>query len=308
MGRGGEEMPNNDESDTANGRGPLAVKAFGLTHTGRVRKTNEDQFLCAELTKAMRVWQTTLSEPKAQFGEERGHLFLVADGMGGHRAGEQASALAVAAIEQFTLNTFKWFFHSNGSEAQRVLGQFQTALRAADARILEESAEHPELHGMGTTVTMAYHLDAQLCVVHVGDSRAYMFVDGALNQITQDHTLLAEMVRRGHVQPEQVARHRLRHVITNVLGGSEAGVDVEAHAFEVHPGDRLLLCSDGLTEMLPNEAIAATLRAEPDPESACTSLVAQANDAGGRDNITVLIVRFDPAAPAAATGSPSTSP
>jgi protein phosphatase len=287
-------MPNNDEKPATPVRRRLAVKAFGITDKGRVRLTNEDQFLCAELTKAMRVWQTTLPEPKARFGEERGHLFLVADGMGGHRAGEQASALAVVAIEEFTLNTFKWFFHSNGAEAQRVLGQFQTALRQADARILEESADHPELSGMGTTVTMAYHLDAQLCVVHVGDSRAYMFADDELTQITHDHTLIAEMVRRGDLQPEQAADHRLRHVITNVVGGTEAGVDVEAHTFEVHPGDRLLLCSDGLTEMLTNEAIAATLRAAPEPKDACTNLVAQANEAGGTDNITVLIVRFDP--------------
>ena len=112
---------------------------------------------------------------------------------------------------------------------------------------------------------------------------------------------MAEMVRRGDLQPEQVAHHRLRHVITNVVGGNEAGVDVEAHTLEVHAGDRLLLCSDGLTEMLTNDAIAATLRAEPDPEAACARLVAQANDAGGRDNITVVIVRFDPADDDAAT-------
>ena len=146
---------------------------------------------------------------------------------------------------------------------------------------------------MGTTVTMAYHLDSQLCVVHVGDSRAYIFEDDGLHQITHDHTLMTEMVRRGALQPEEVAHHRLRHVITNVVGGNEAGVNVEAHALKVDAGDRLLLCSDGLTEMLTNEAIAATLRAEPDPQAACSKLVAQANDAGGRDNITVLIVRFD---------------
>src|SRR5436309_15612830 len=145
----------------------MTIKAFGITDKGKVRTSNEDQFLIAELTKAMRVWQTSLPEPKLQVGEERAHLFLVADGMGGHRAGERASALAVVAIEQFTLNTFKWFFDSNGPEAQRVLTQFQTALRQADARILEEAAEHPEFRGMGTTVTMAYQLDAELCIVHV---------------------------------------------------------------------------------------------------------------------------------------------
>jgi protein phosphatase len=113
-----------DESVTRHANHALTVKAFGVTDKGRVRSTNEDQFLCAELTKAMRIWQTSLPEKKAQFGDERGHLFLVADGMGGHRAGEQASALAVVAIEQFTLNTFKWFFHSDKPEAQTALEQF----------------------------------------------------------------------------------------------------------------------------------------------------------------------------------------
>jgi serine/threonine protein phosphatase PrpC len=272
----------------------LAVTAFGLTDTGRVRATNEDQFLCAELTKAMRVWQTTLSEPAAQFGEERGYLFLVADGVGGHRGGEHASALAAVAIEQFTLNTFQWFLHSNGRDAQRVLQQFQAALQQADALIVEQSGAHPELRGMGTTVTMAYQLDAQLCVVHVGDSRAYLFADDRLTQITQDHTLIADMIRRGDLQPEEAAHHRLRHVITNVVGGAAAGVDVEAHTLTIHPGDRLLLCSDGLTDMLTNDTIAATLRVEPEPDAACAALVAQANDAGGTDNITVVVVRFDP--------------
>jgi serine/threonine protein phosphatase PrpC len=290
-------MPTNDQTVTKIGRSTLAVKAFGITDKGRVRPSNEDQFLCAELTKAMRVWQTSLPEPKAQFGEERGHLFLVADGMGGHRAGEQASALAVVAIEQFTLNTFRWFFHSDAPDAQRVLMQFQTALRQADARILEESAGNPELRGMGTTVTMAYHLDAQLCIVHVGDSRAYMYGDDELHQITHDHTLMAEMVSRGEIQPGQVAQHRLRHVITNVVGGGEAGVNVEAHALEIHAGDRLLLCSDGLTDMVTNDQIVATLRAESEPEAACMKLLEQANRAGGLDNITVLIVRFDLADP-----------
>jgi serine/threonine protein phosphatase PrpC len=286
-------MPLMDEAVAHQSHHTLTVKAFGVTDKGRVRATNEDQFLSAELTKAMRIWQTSLPEKKAQFGEERGHLFLVADGMGGHRAGEQASALAVMAIEQFTLNTLKWFFDANGPDAQRVLTQFQTALRQADARILEEANEHPELRGMGTTVTMAFQLDTQLCVVHVGDSRAYLFGDGELYQLTRDDTLMADMVSRGEIQPEQVAQHRLRHVITNVVGGTEAVVNVQAHALNVRAGDRLLLCSDGLTEMVPDQAIAAILAAEADPEAACKKLVAEANDAGGRDNVTVLIVRFD---------------
>src|SRR5918993_5295822 len=108
----------NDESVTPTRPRPLTVKAFRVTDKGKVRTTNEDQFLIAELTKAMRVWQTSLPEPKLQVGDERAHLFVVADGMGGHQAGERASALAVAAIEHFTLNSFRWFFGTDGSEAK----------------------------------------------------------------------------------------------------------------------------------------------------------------------------------------------
>jgi len=274
----------------------LTVSAFGITDQGKVRATNEDQFLIAKLTKTMRIWQTSLPEPKVQVGEECGHLFLVADGMGGHRAGERASALAVVAIEHFTLNTFKWFLGSNSADAQRALAQFQVALEEADARVVEEAAEHPELRGMGTTVTMAFHLAAHLCVVHVGDSRAYLFRQHELHQITEDHTLLNEMVRTGSLHPSEVAGHRLRHVITNVVGGHERGVSVEARAVGLQPGDRLLICSDGLTEMVTNDKIADVLEAEPVPRDAATKLVAMANDAGARDNVTLVIARFDVAA------------
>ena len=282
-----------DESVTPTRPRPLTVKAFGVTDKGKVRETNEDQFLIAELTKAMRVWQTSLPEPKLQVGEERAHLFLVADGMGGHLAGERASALAVAAIEQFMLNSFRWFFGSGSPDEQRVLAQFQSAIRHADARILEETAAHPELRGMGTTVTMAFHLGAQLCVIHVGDSRAYLYRDHELHQLTEDHTLVADMVRSGALRRDQVAEHQLRHTITNVVGGPELGVNVKARALEVRGGDRLLLCSDGLTEMVANDAIAATLDAEPAPEVAAKTLLALANEGDASDNITLIVVRFD---------------
>jgi PPM family protein phosphatase len=274
----------------------LAVNAFGVTDKGKVRSTNEDQFLIAELTKAMRVWQTTLPEPKVQVGEERAHLFLVADGMGGHQAGERASALAVAAIEHFTLNSFRWFFGTDGSEAKKVLAQFQSAFSQADAEIAETVAAHPELHGMGTTVTMAFQLGTQLCVVHAGDSRAYLHRQHELHQLTKDHTLVADLVRTGVLQPDQAADHHLRHVITNVIGGPEAGVKVEARALQVRDGDRLLLCSDGLTEMVTDDTIAAILDVERAPEAAAKKLLERANEGAAPDNITLVVVSFDGAA------------
>jgi serine/threonine protein phosphatase PrpC len=272
----------------------VEVTAFGITDPGKKRSRNEDQFLIAELSKSMRIRQTSLPEPELRVGHEHAHLFLVADGMGGAHAGERASALAVAAIEQFTLNTFKWFFRADSAEAHEALREFQNALHQADARILDEAAEHPELSGMGTTVTMALQVGAQLCVVHAGDSRAYLHHQGELLQLTKDHTVVADMVRNGTIREDEARRHPLRHVITNVIGGNDPGVKVEAHIAEIGAGDRLVLCSDGLTEMLKHDAIKAVLDADTDPERAARTLVAQANDAGGRDNITVVVVRFDP--------------
>ena len=273
----------------------LIATAFGLTDKGKVRSVNEDQFVVAELTKAMRIWQTSLAEPKLQIGEERGHLFLVADGMGGHSAGERASALAVAAIENFTLNSFKWFFGEGNVEAKRVLAQFQSAFVQADAQIVEEAAENPELKGMGTTVTMAFQLGTQLCVVHVGDTRAYLYRDGELHQLTQDHTLEAEMLRSGALKPGQSIGNRFRHVITNAVGGPEAGVKVESRALELQSGDRLLLCSDGLTGAMTDEIIAATLAAEAAPEAAAKALMARAMEGPARDNITLIVAHFEAA-------------
>ena len=149
----------------------LLLRSFGLTDQGRVRKDNQDQFLIAELAKSMRVQQSSVAQASTQYGDDRGHLLVVADGMGGQAGGEHASALAVGSIEDFALNTLKWFFHQEGGEGQTVLGDLQAALRRADAQVFAEAASHPELRGMGTTVTMAYVIGATLFVIHAGASR-----------------------------------------------------------------------------------------------------------------------------------------
>jgi PPM family protein phosphatase len=279
-------------SPTAAQPAPLVIHSAGQTSAGRVRPSNEDQFLIAEMTKSLHVRGSSLAEPPTRWGDETAHLWVVADGMGGHQAGEQASAVAVRAIERFVLHTFKWFFHLQGAEEQNVLREFQAALRQADARVYEEALRHPEFRGMGTTVTLAYCLGHDLFVAHVGDSRCYLFREGALHQVTQDHTLAAELARRGHLSAEEAAGHRLRHVITNVVGGNEPGVQVELHKVELHAGDCVLLCSDGLSGELTDGQIAEILAAEPDPKAACGRLVAQAEEHGGRDNITVVVARF----------------
>jgi len=152
----------------------LGVDSFGVTDPGRVRTSNEDHFLIAALAKALQVQQTSLDQPTPQYSTAQGHLFLVADGMGGHRAGERASALAIGTIEGFVLNTLRGCGQLQAADDEDVLAELQSALRRADQRIFEVTARHPEYSGMGTTVTMAYHLDVELFVTQVGDSRGYL--------------------------------------------------------------------------------------------------------------------------------------
>jgi PPM family protein phosphatase len=271
----------------------FSVRSFGITDQGRQRPANEDQFLIAELTKTMTIEHTSLRGPSAVMGDERGQLFLVADGMGGHAAGERASALAVAVIEQFTVNTFKWFLQDDEPGPDSAASEFTAAINQADAAIIHESEANPELQGMGTTLALAYAVGPQLFVLHVGDSRVYLFRAGALRQLTQDHTVVADMVRRGELQPEQASQHRLRHVITNVLGGRQRGVRAEAHVVDLEAEDELLLCSDGLTEMVSADDITGVLSGEQEPERAARRLIELANERGGHDNITVIVARFE---------------
>jgi protein phosphatase len=142
---------------------------------------------------------------------------------------------------------------------------------------------------MGTTLTLAFAMNWMLLIAHAGDSRCYLLSEGRLRQVTQDHTLTAELVRQGVLPPGGEAGHPFRHVVTNILGGDEPGVQVELHRLDLRPDDVLLLCSDGLTGMVPDGRIAFILREEPDPQRACERLVAEANLQGGKDNITVVV-------------------
>jgi len=272
---------------------PCVVRSFALTDPGRVRTSNEDHFVVVDLARTMCVRHTSVPQAKVQYSSHRGHLFIVADGMGGHQAGEVASALGITSVEGFLLNTLKRFFHVPTSEEPSVMKEFQHALMQADARIIEESREHPEMLGMGTTLTMAFAINWRLLVAHAGDTRCYLLSQGVLQQLTFDHTRVAEMVRHGILSPAEAARHPNRHIITNVLGGHEPGVRVEMHKLDLEPNDVVLLCSDGLTEMVPDGLIAAILNEEQEPQHACERLVAEANEAGGKDNITAVVARFE---------------
>jgi protein phosphatase len=284
-------------------RPPFVVRSFGLSDRGQARPSNEDRFVVVELARAMCVHQTNLPQATPRFGSHPGHAFLVADGMGGHEAGEVASAVAVEAVEEFLLNTLQRFTDLQAGEAQSALEELKGAVLHAEARLVGEAAKRPEWRGMGTTLTLALAVNWMLLIAHAGDSRCYVLSDGRLYQVTRDHTLIGELVRQGVLPPGGAARHPCRHVVINILGGGGPGVRVELHRLDLHPDDVVLLCSDGLTEMVPDDRIAVILREEPDPRRACERLVADANRHGGKDNITVIVAHVGgPASQAQAAG------
>ncbi len=210
----------------------------------------------------------------------RAPLFVVADGMGGAQAGEVASQIAVTAFEQG--------LPDDGSPEERLVAR----VLEANAEIYQRSQAEHERAGMGTTLTAAYLDEAHLVIAHVGDSRAYLFRDGKLKQLTQDHSLVGELVRRGKLTEEQAAEHPQRSIITRALG-PEPSVEVDTWTYPARAGDVLMLCSDGLTSMISEERIGQILASSPGLDEAADALIDGANEAGGRDNITVVLVRLE---------------
>jgi protein phosphatase len=200
-------------------------------------------------------------------------LYAVADGMGGHRAGEVASATAIESLKAAYLG------------GQRL----DEAMESANAAVFTKAAHDASMRGMGTTLTAVVVDDGTAVLGHVGDSRAYLMRDGSVTQLTDDHSLVEQLVREGRLSPEEALTHPQRAIITRALG-VDAEVEVDTYRVDLKPGDRLLLCSDGLTNMLSDDTIAVTLRRYADPQQAADTLVDMANQAGGDDNITVVVV------------------
>ena len=236
-------------------------RSFGVTHPGRVRKLNQDQFLIAQLTKSMLVTSTSLQLDNRLYGDPQGEVLLVADGMGGHAAGEQASRLAIGHLVGRLLNSMHWFFQDDDdSEKEKVfIENLRELLKDAHARILMESAQNAEQRGMGTTLTMAHIVGSQMYVVHAGDSRCYLIRRGETEQLTTDHTLARQMVESGGLNPEDEADSKWSNVLWNVLGGQADGdLTAEVYRVDLRPGDCIVLCSDGLHRYLKHDAIGPT--------------------------------------------------
>jgi PPM family protein phosphatase len=271
----------------------VTIDCGALTHQGLVRTNNEDHFLVARLAKSMQICQTSMkNHGETRFSDEDGYLMVVADGMGGAAAGERASAMAVESVETFALNTLKWFLHIGKTEESELVAELRKGLEIADQAVVDEAEANARLHGMGTTLTMAYSVGRDLYIVHAGDSRAYLYRQGNLEQITSDHTLVQLLVEGGVLSPEDAKTHARRNVVTNVIGGPSAGVHAEIHKLRVEHGDVVLLCSDGLTEPVQDNLIAETFAEVTDPVKATNRLVALAIEKGGPDNVTAIVARF----------------
>jgi PPM family protein phosphatase len=233
-----------------------AAETIQRTDTGRQRRGNEDAAYA------------------------RAPLFVVADGMGGAQAGEVASQIAV--------ETFAQGLPDSGPAEERLVNR----IREANERIHALSQSDRDRAGMGTTMTAAYLDDAHLAIAHVGDSRAYLFRDGELQRLTKDHTLVQALIDEGKLTEEEAEQHPQRSVITRALG-PEATVKIDTFSYPARGGDILLLCSDGLTSMISEAQIAATLAAASNLTDAAEQLILEANDAGGRDNITVVLTLLE---------------
>jgi PPM family protein phosphatase len=253
----------------------MKISYQALTDVGRKRKGNEDNL----------------------FVNAEQRLFVVADGMGGHAAGEVASKIAVDSINEFVCLTggdqeITWPFGLDDTISYDG-NRLKTSIRYANRKVLDATKEKAEYEGMATTVA-AVLVDGETAnLAHVGDSRVYMVRDGALTLLTSDHSWVNEQIQSGIISAEQARSHPLRNVVTRALGGKpDLAVDIQVQKME--SGDVLLLCSDGLTTMIPDEDIVEIVgEAGGDIEKAAKALVAEANSRGGEDNITVLLLKFE---------------
>jgi serine/threonine protein phosphatase PrpC len=251
------------------------IQACGVSDTGRVRKTNEDRFV---------------SDPEFR-------LFAVADGMGGHNAGEVASRLAIETLQGFIQRSsndtdFSWPYGLDKTlsfDGNRL----RTGVHLANRRVFRAAESSDDYGGMGTTIVGMLVGEGRISVAHVGDSRLYLMSNGHIAQLTFDDTWAATILAQDpSLDPAEIARHPMRNVLTNVLGARDH-VDVHLTECSVSPGDTLLLCTDGLHGVLDAESLKTTAVNAPDAETAARTLVQNAMDAGGRDNLTALVIRYE---------------
>jgi protein phosphatase len=271
----------------------VVVDLGAESHTGNVRKNNEDHYL---VVCFRRVFQALLTNVQAgsipELAEEIGYSMLVADGMGGAAGGEVASREAIATLVNLALDTPDWIMWHDGPLAEEVLRRAKLRLRKINEALREMARDEPALTGMGTTLTVACTVGADVIYAHVGDSRAYVFRQGSLRRLTHDHTVAQALADAGAVSPEEAEKHPLRHVLTSVLGQSGDQLSMEVGRYQLEDGDALMLCTDGLSDVVEEAEIVRRLNGPGSAADVCRTLVDAALERGGRDNVTVVLARY----------------
>jgi serine/threonine protein phosphatase PrpC len=271
----------------------VQVDLGALSHPGKVRPNNEDHFLVARFDRSMQTLLTNLPPGHVpQRCGETAYGMLVADGMGGQAAGEVASRNAITFLVDLVLETPDWILRLDDGLMQEVRQRMEQRFQKVQQALSGQAREDPALSGMGTTLTVACSLGADLLLVHVGDSRAYLFRQDRLHRLTCDHTMAQCLADVGAILPEDVASHPLRHMLTNALGGKGGRVRVECRELRLADCDQILLCTDGLTDLIPDSAIREVLQSARAASDACRALVDLALEAGGNDNVTVALGRY----------------
>jgi serine/threonine protein phosphatase PrpC len=282
--------------DTGSFKPPTAEVGFdfaAVSDTGKVRVKNEDHYLVSKVSRNHQVLATNVTDNHlpTQY-EDDGYSMFIADGMGGMAAGEVASRLAIMTALKLVNHSPKWGFKINRKEAHELFTRVRDHVRAIDEAITRKSEADHRLFGMGTTLTVAYSTGVDLFIIHLGDSRAYLFRKGRLQLLTKDHTVAQAMADAGYIAPEEVRHHQKRHVLTNFLGGHSGKVKGDVRWLRLTDGDRLLLCSDGLTDMVDDNSIKEILLAHEKPRDAAQTLLEEALLRGGTDNVTVIVAAY----------------
>ena len=271
----------------------VRVDVGALSDQGLVRQRNEDHYLVARAGRHLDTLLTNLpSGDVPEHFDETGYVAIVADGMGGVVGGDTASRLAIRSLVNIVLHVPDWILRLDKEHAQKLTERAANYYRQVHAALLEKTRMNPELRGMGTTMTAAYSIGTDLFVCHVGDSRAYLLRNDTLQRLTKDQTQAQQLADAGIIQQEEVAHHRLRNVLTNALGAGVKEVDTKIDQLRLQDGDTLLLCTDGLTDMIEDDAIGKILKDERPAREICRSLVDSALANGGRDNVTVVVARY----------------
>jgi serine/threonine protein phosphatase PrpC len=271
----------------------VAVELGAATHAGLVRPDNEDHFLVARLSRSLQTVMTNVpTKDLPNRADAHGYVMAVADGLGGHAAGGMASRLAIRTGLELVASASNWALRLDSQEAGRLVDRLRSYFVEIDRAFQHELGTRPDLSGMATTLTVAYTAGLQAFLVHVGDSRVYRYRSGTLEQLTRDHTVAQSLADSGLISAEELRRHPKRHVLTNVISGRQGEVRPDIATYSLRYGDRLLVSTDGLHDLVDDAEIAAILAAHPLAQTACDALVTAALDRGGRDNVTVIVAAY----------------